>query len=147
MNITEAEYKKMYEKASPPSPVLKNCVCAFLSGGAICVLGQLLYELYSRLGAIDEMARMLVTVSLIFLSALFTALHLFDNIAKHTGAGTLVPITGFANAMVSPAIEFKSEGSILGTGVKLFTIAGPVLVYGISASAVYGVIYWLVGCI
>ncbi len=143
MNITETEYKQMYKKASPPSPKIKDFFMAFVVGGLICTLGQLLFELYATLGIIQEVSKMLVSVTLIFLAALLTALHLFNDIAKHAGAGTLVPITGFANAMVSPAIEFKAEGQILGTGVKLFTIAGPVLVYGITASAIYGVIYWI----
>ncbi len=144
MNITEQEYGKLVKKASPPSPKLKDFVWAYLVGGFICMLGQLLYELYTALSLIDEVARMLVPVTLITLSALFTALHIFDNIAKHAGAGTLVPITGFANAVVSPSIEFKTEGFILGVGANMFKIAGPVIVYGTVASVIYGVVYWII---
>ena len=143
MNVTPQEYKKMYKKASPPSPKLKDFICAFLAGGLICMLGQLLLELYKFLDLGEEISKMLVPVSLIFLSAFLTALHVFDNIAKHAGAGTLVPITGFANAVVSPAIEFKQEGYVLGVGAKMFAIAGPVIVYGTVASVIYGVIYWV----
>ena len=143
MNITETEYKQMYKKASPPSHKIKDFFMAFVVGGLICTLGQLLFELYATLGIIQEVSKMLVSVTLIFLAALLTALHLFNDIAKHAGAGTLVPITGFANAMVSPAIEFKAEGWVLGLGAKIFTIAGPVIVYGTVASVVYGLIYWI----
>ncbi len=143
MNITAKEYEKLYKKASKPSPKIKDFILSFTIGGLICVLGQLLYEFYASLGLTDEIAHLLVPVTLIFISALFTALHLFDNIAKHAGAGTLVPITGFANAVVSPAVEFKSEGFVLGVGANMFKIAGPVIVYGTIASVVYGVIYWI----
>ena len=119
MNITEQEYKGLVKKASPPSPKLKDFVWAFCVGGFICMLGQLLYELYTYLELTDEVSRMLVPVTLITLSALFTALHIFDDIAKHAGAGTLVPITGFANAVVSPSIEFKTdERDIIGLSRK-----------------------------
>ena len=143
MNITEQEYKGLVKKASPPSPKLKDFVWAFCVGGFICMLGQLLYELYTYLELTDEVSRMLVPVTLITLSALFTALHIFDDVAKHAGAGTLVPITGFANAVVSPSIEFKTEGWVLGLGANMFKIAGPVIVYGTIASVIYGVIYWI----
>lgn len=143
MNITEQEYKGLVKKASPPSPKLKDFVWAFCVGGFICMLGQLLYELYTYLELTDEVSRMLVPVTLITLSALFTALHLFDDIAKRAGAGTLVPITGFANAVVSPSIEFKTEGWVLGLGANMFKIAGPVIAYGTIASVIYGVIYWI----
>ena len=142
--ITEQEYAKMTEKASPSSPTIKNCIFAFLTGGAICTLGQFLCNQYQQMGLSLQNARCGVSVSLIFLSALLTALGLFDNIARFAGAGTLVPITGFANSMVSPAMEFRSEGLIAGMGVKTFTISGPVLVFGISASVVYGMIFWVV---
>ena len=141
--ITDKEYQKMAEKASPGSPVLKNCIFAFLFGGAICTIGQGLVYLYSEAGAEMKDARTLVSVTLILLSAVLTAFGVYDNIAKIGGAGTLVPITGFANSMVSPAIEFKSEGYIIGLGGKMFTIAGPVLVYGIASSMIYGLIIWL----
>lgn len=143
MNITEQEYKGFVKKASPPSPKLKDFVWAFCVGGFICMLGQLLYELYTYLELTDEVSRMLVPVTLITLSALFTALHIFDDVAKHAGAGTLVPITGFANAVVSPSIEFKTEGWVLGLGANMFKIAGPVIAYGTIASVIYGVIYWI----
>ena len=143
MNITETEYKKLNSKISPHSPALKDFILAFTVGGTICVIGQLLLELFLYLKLDEKTAKILVPISLIVLSAVLTALHLFDRIAKRAGAGTLVPITGFANAVVSPAIEFKSEGFILGVGAKMFTIAGPVIVYGTVASVVYGIIYWI----
>jgi stage V sporulation protein AC len=122
----------------------KNMVWAFLVGGLICVLGQGLTDWYRSLGLGVEAAGTATSVTLIFLTALLTGVGIFDTIAKHAGAGTLVPITGFANAVVSPAMEFKSEGFVTGTAVKLFTVAGPVLTYGLSASVVYGLILWLV---
>ena len=142
--ISQKEYAKMAQKASPSSPTGKNCLLAFITGGGICVLGQFLCNLYQQWGLSLPMARAGVSISLIFLSALLTGLGCFDNIARFAGAGTLVPITGFANAVVSPAMEFKSEGIITGMGVKTFTIAGPVLVFGISASVLYGIFFWLV---
>ncbi|MBE6806042.1 MAG: stage V sporulation protein AC [Ruminococcaceae bacterium] len=144
MKISNKQYDKMVKKASPPSPKLKNFILAYLVGGLICVIGQLFKELYEYLGLTEDVVKMLVPVTLIFLAALLTALKVFDNIAKHAGAGTLVPITGFANAVVSPAIEFKNEGWILGVGAKMFKIAGPVIVYGTVASVVYGIIYWII---
>ncbi len=143
MKITKQEYKKMTEKASPPSPKLKNFFLAYLVGGLICVLGQLLNELYTYLGLQEKVVKMLVPVTLIALASLFTGLRLFEKLAKHAGAGTLVPITGFSNAVTSPAIEFKQEGFVLGVGAKIFTIAGPVILYGVTASVIYGIIYWV----
>jgi stage V sporulation protein AC len=144
MKPNDKQYANMVKKLSPPSLKLKDCLLAFLVGGTICVLGQLLLELYSKTFSLDEeRAKIAVTVSLIFLSALLTALKLFNKIAKFAGAGTLVPITGFANAVVSPAIEFKAEGFVLGVGANMFKIAGPVIVYGTLASVIYGVIYWV----
>ena len=144
MRPTNSEYSKMTKKLSPPSPVFKDCVWAFLVGGFICVLGELLNEFYSLVLNLDEeRVKMAVPVTLIFLAALLTALKLFNKIAKFAGAGTLVPITGFANAVVSPAIEFKAEGFVLGLGANMFKIAGPVIVYGTVASIIYGVIYWI----
>lgn len=134
----------MTKKASPNSPKLKNSICAFLIGGLICCFGQGLLNLYIAAGLKEDDAKTLVSVTLIFLTAVLTALHLFDKIAKVAGAGTLVPITGFANSVVSPAIEFKSEGLVMGIGAKMFTIAGPVLVYGICASVIYGIILWII---
>ena len=137
------KYNEMTKKASPPSPKLKDFVWAYIVGGAICVIGQLLNELYAAFDLPEKVVKMAVPVSIIFLAALLTGLGLFDKIARRAGAGTLVPITGFANAVVSPAIEFKNEGYILGVGAKIFTIAGPVIMYGTVASVVYGVIYWI----
>ena len=144
MKPNNNQYSAMVKKLSPPSPKLKDCLLAFLVGGTICVLGQLLLEFYSKtVNLNEELAKTAVTVSLIFLSALLTALKLFNKIAKFAGAGTLVPITGFANAVVSPAIEFKAEGFVLGVGANMFKIAGPVIVYGTIASVLYGIIYWI----
>jgi stage V sporulation protein AC len=140
---TKSEYKKMADKASPGTTYGKNMLWAFLVGGGICAAGQLLANLYMQMGLEQKDARTFVSISLIFLSALLTAFQVFDNIAKHAGAGTLVPITGFANSIVSPAMEFKSEGYIIGIGGKMFVIAGPVLVYGISASILYGLVIWI----
>ena len=136
-------YSKMTKKASPPSPKVIDFIWAFCVGGAICVIGQLFNELYTYLGLSEKSVKMAVPVSIIFLAALITGIGWFDKIAKRAGAGTLVPITGFANAVVSPAIEFKNEGFVLGVGAKMFTIAGPVIVYGTVASVVYGIIYWI----
>lgn len=141
--MDKQKYSKMVERVSPPSKKGKDFVSAFLIGGIICVIGQLFRELYLYLGFNEKTVGMCVSTTLIFIAALLTGLKLFEKIAKHAGAGTLVPITGFANSVVSPAIEFKPEGFILGIGVKMFTIAGPVIVYGTLASFVYGVIYWL----
>lgn len=141
--VSPKEYDKIVKKNSPKSKLFTNCVKAFLIGGAICTLGQGLFSLYMSLGLDEKMSKTLVSVSLIFLGILLTAIGVYDKIAKHGGAGTLVPITGFANAVSSPAIEFKSEGYIAGLGAKMFIIAGPVIVYGVSASIIYGVIYWI----
>ena len=138
--MTNQDYGKLVNERSKPSPMGKNMVWAFLVGGAICTVGQGLMKLYQSYGLDKEQAGTAVSVTLIFAAALLTGLGLFDKLAKRAGAGTLVPITGFANAMVSPALEFKSEGLITGTAAKLFTVAGPVLVFGISASVIYGVI-------
>ena len=141
--MTEKEYALLVEEACPASPMGKDCFHAFWIGGLICVLGQSLGSIYSRLGLDQQGSATAVSISLICLSALLTGLSLYDNLAKHAGAGTLVPITGFANAIAAPAVEFKTEGFILGVGAKLFTIAGPVIVYGLAASVVYGLIYYL----
>ncbi len=133
----------MSEKASPPTRSYLTIPTAFVVGGLICVLGQALRGMYQSMGLEKELASTAASVTLVFLSALFTGLKLYDKLAKYAGAGTLVPITGFANAMVSPALEFKSEGFVLGLGAKLFTIAGPVIVYGISAAFLYGVVAYL----
>lgn len=143
MDITGQEYKQMNRQAAPRSPVLKNCVLAFLVGGLICAVGQVVVELATGAGMAIKEARLLCSLTLIALSAVLTGLNVYDNIAKHAGAGTLVPITGFANSIVSPAIEFKSEGLVLGMAAKMFIIAGPVLVYGISTSIVYGLVMFV----
>ncbi len=145
MNMpTQQEYQEMTQKASPPSPMWKNLPRAFLVGGLICCIGQALTVLYSKVFSLEQIqAKSAASVTLIIVAAVLTALGWFAPVARFAGAGTLVPITGFANSMVSPAMEFKSEGYIFGVGAKLFTIAGPVLVYGISASVVYGLIYWI----
>ena len=141
--MTNEEYGKLVKDISPKSPIVKNCIWAFLVGGTICCIGQVLKTGYLALGLDEENAGTAVSITLVFLSALLTGLSVYDDIAKRAGAGTLVPITGFANAVVAPAVEFKTEGFILGVGAKMFTIAGHVIVYGVSASVVYGIIYWI----
>ena len=141
--MTEKQYDTLVKEMSPPSPLGKDCLLAFLVGGAICCLGQVFLNWYGSLGLDKDMAGTGASMSLVALSALFTGLSLYDDLAKHAGAGTLVPITGFANSIAAPAVEFKTEGFVLGVGAKMFTIAGPVIVYGLSASVVYGVLYWL----
>jgi len=143
MPMNEKEYSKIVKKLSPPSPKVKDFIWAYCVGGLICVIGQLFLELYTYLGLSQKEIKMAVPVTLIFIAALLTGLKLFDKIAKRAGAGTLVPITGFANAVVSPAIEFKTEGWVLGLGANMFKIAGPVIVYGTVASVIYGIIYWI----
>lgn len=145
MKMTNQEYNKYVESKAKPSPLWKDLCWAFCVGGGICAAGQGLTNLYQYLGATTEDAGTWASITLVFLAAFLTGLGVFDDIAKHAGAGTLVPITGFSNAMASPALEFKSEGLILGTGAKLFTVAGPVLVYGISSSILYGIILCVVG--
>ena len=141
--MTDKEYGRLVKEMSPSSPIVKDCLFAFLIGGAICTVGQLILNLYTYLGVEETDAGTATSVTLVLISAILTGFSLYDNIAKYAGAGTLVPITGFANAVVSPAIEFKTEGFILGVGAKMFTIAGPVIVYGVSASVVYGFVYWI----
>ena len=147
MRITKQEYKKLYQKYSPPSPSLKTVPRAFLVGGLICTFGQVLLTLFTAFGLEQAQASAAVSCTLIALGVLLTAARLFEHIAKFAGAGTLVPITGFANAVSSTAIEFRDEGLITGTAAKMFTIAGPVIVWGISAGVVYGVILWLAAVI
>lgn len=141
--MTEKEYDKLVKKHSPDSPILKDCFHAFWIGGVICLIGQALLNGYTSLGLDKTDAGTAVSMTLVALSALLTGLSLYDDIAKHAGAGTLVPITGFANAVAAPAVEFQTEGFVLGVAAKMFTIAGPVIVYGVSASVVYGLIYWI----
>lgn len=135
-------YERYAAARAKKSPLVKDCALAFVTGGLICTAGQGLLNLYSVLGLSRDNAGMMVSVTIVFLTALLTGFGIFDNIAKHAGAGTVVPITGFANSIASAAIDNKSEGFVLGVGSKIFTIAGPVILYGISAGFVYGVIYW-----
>ena len=141
--MTEREYGKLVQSMAPKSPLCKDCLNAFLIGGLICAIGQVLMNCYTMWGLDKTNAGTAASMTLVALSALLTGLSLYDNIAKFAGAGTLVPITGFANSIAAPAVEFKTEGFILGVGAKMFTIAGPVIVYGVSASVVYGLIYWI----
>ena len=141
--MTEKEYGKLISNMAPKSPIVKDCFNAFWIGGLICCIGQLIMNGYAALGLDKTDAGTATSMSLVVLSALLTGLSLYDDIAKYGGAGTLVPITGFANAISAPAVEFKTEGMVLGVGAKIFQIAGPVIVYGVSASVVNGLIYWI----
>ena len=141
--MTDKQYSRLVKEMSPNSPLLKDCAYAFAAGGLICVLGQFLMNRYTGMGLSKQDAAAWVSISLVGLSALLTGLSVYDDNAKYAGAGTLVPIMGFANAVAAPAVEFQTEGFILGVGAKMFTIAGPVIVYGLSASVIYGLIYWL----
>lgn len=146
MNITQTAYQKLVEQSAPKSKVLLQCVKAFSVGGIICCIGQGIHDLFERVLGFSQMdAGTWTSILLVGIAALLTCIGLYDRIGAFAGAGSVVPITGFANSIVSPAMEFKSEGLILGTGAKMFTIAGPVLVYGIGAGVVCGLIYWLIG--
>lgn len=146
MDIDKKTYKKYAQAHAPKSPTVKNCIKAFLFGGLICAIGEGFLQIYRELlGIAKEDASALTSVTLIFIAILLTALGVFDRIAKHAGAGTLVPITGFANAVASPAIDSHAEGLILGVGAKIFTVAGPVLLYGILAGTIYGIVLWICG--
>lgn len=145
MKLNRTEYQSLYQSASPPSPSVKNIPAAFMTGGLICMAGQGLKALYLGWGLDELSAGTAVSCTLVFLGVLLTGLRLFERIAKWAGAGTLVPITGFANSVAAPALEFKTEGFVLGACVKMFSIAGPVLTFGISASVVYGLILVLTG--
>ena len=145
MNLDANEYQQYVKARAPKSPIVKDCTCAFAVGGLICALAEALTKGYTLLNMSEENVKTLVPVTLIFLSALLTGLGVFDDIAKFAGAGTLVPITGFANAVASPAIDTKSEGLVMGVGAQMFTIAGPVIVYGVLTSVSYGFLYWLWG--
>ena len=145
MKTTNSQYEKMVHEASPNSPHAKNFLLAFVVGGAICALGQGMYLLYGKLGFIEEQVKIMVPCALIFLTAVFTALGVYDKLGKHAGAGTGVPITGFANAIVAPAMETRCEGLVLGVGANLFKLAGPVLAYGSAVATIYGVIYYFFG--
>ena len=141
--MTEKQYDALVKELAPKSPIWKDCLKAFVIGGLICTLGQGIMNGYQALGLEQEQAGTFMSMTLIALSALLTGLSLYDDLAKHAGAGTLVPITGFANSIAAPAVEYKTEGFILGVGAKMFTIAGPVIVYGTAASVVYGLVYWI----
>ena len=141
--MTEKEYEKMVQSLAPKSPIWKDCLNAFWIGGLICTLGQLIMNGYLALDMEKLDASCATSMTLVALAAILTGFSIYDDIAKIAGAGTLVPITGFSNAVSAPAIEFKTEGFILGVGAKMFTIAGPVIVYGVSASVVYGLIFWI----
>ncbi|MCI6488589.1 MAG: stage V sporulation protein AC [Clostridiales bacterium] len=145
MKMTNDEYKKYSERHAPRSSVGPHMLWAFVVGGLICCFGQFLLNLYSAAGLDKETAATATSVSLVFLGALFTGLGLYDKLAAKAGAGTLVPITGFSNSVAAPALEFKTEGLVTGTAAKMFIIAGPVIVYGISASVIYGLILCLIG--
>jgi stage V sporulation protein AC len=141
--MTEKEYEKMVQSLAPKSPIWKDCINAFWIGGLICTLGQLIMNGYLALEMEKMDASCATSMTLVALAAILTGFSIYDDIAKFAGAGTLVPITGFSNAVSAPAVEFKTEGFILGVGAKMFTIAGPVIVYGVSASVLYGLIYWI----
>ena len=142
MKMSNDEYIKYVEKQNPKSPILVNCIKAFVIGGAICAIGQVFLNIYKALGLDKETASTLVTVTMIFIGALLTGLNIYPTIAKHGGAGTLVPVTGFSNAVSAPALEAKTEGYVLGVGAKIFTIAGPVILFGTLSSVICGIIYF-----
>lgn len=143
MSISKDEYSKMADKASPNSPILLNCIKAFLFGGLICTFGQLLNTIFESAGLGTDEVKIATPCIIIIITAILTGIGVFDKIARHAGAGTIVPITGFANSVVSPALEFKHEGAILGTAAQMFSIAGPVIVYGVGSSVLYGLIIYI----
>ena len=144
MSISKSDYSKMTDKASPNSPVILNCVKAFVFGGGLCVFAQILNYLFERAGLNSDEVRLATPSTVIILTAVLTGLGVYDKIARHAGAGTIVPISGFANSVVAPALEFQHEGYVLGTAAQMFSIAGPVIVYGTATSVIYGLIYYLV---
>lgn len=141
--MNNQQYQQLVHDTTPKSPLLKDCILAFIFGGSICCFGQLLKTAFTSLGLTEDEVKLAVPVTLIVITAILTATGTFSKIAKYAGAGTAVPITGFANSVVSPAVEFSAEGKILGTGAKMFNLAGPVIVYGCSAASLYGLIYYL----
>ncbi len=147
MKITKQTYKKYVKMRAPSSPLGKDMAWAFLTGGLICAFAEVLYHFYLYLKIEEDTVKILVPITLVFLASLATGIGIFDDLAKIAGAGTLVPITGFSNAVIAPPLDDKSEGLVMGVGAKMFTIAGPVIVYGTISSVIYGVIYWLVGVI
>ncbi|MCI8961864.1 MAG: stage V sporulation protein AC [Clostridia bacterium] len=140
---TAKQYQDYVDKKSPNSPIIKNCLCAFFVGGLICCIGQVILDICKARGLSIELSGTVCSIVLIGLSAFLTGLNVFNKIGKFAGAGSLIPITGFANSIVSPAMEYKSEGYVMGVGAKMFTVAGPVLVYGISASILVGLVYFV----
>lgn len=144
VNMTNEEYASYVDTKAKNSPIFKNLIWAFLVGGLICTIGQLITDLFMYLGCSKDDATMICTISLIFIGAFLTAINVYAKIGQHAGAGSIVPITGFSNSIVAPAIEFKTEGYVLGIGANMFKIAGPVLVYGTTASVIVGFIYWLI---
>ena len=144
MSISNSDYSKMTDKASPASPVLKNCIKAFIFGGGICAFSQILNFVFQSAGLKEDEIKFATPSIIIIITAILTGIGVYDKIARHAGAGTIVPISGFANAVVSPALEFQHEGYILGTAAQMFSIAGPVIVYGTATSVIYGLIYYLV---
>ncbi len=144
MSVSKEEYGKLAKSYSPPSPVLKDCLMAFLTGGLICTFAQGLQIWFTSAGLTEDEGRILAMIIVIAITAILTGIGIFDNIAKHAGAGTMVPITGFANSIVSPAMEFRTEGTVTGTAAQMFSIAGPVIVFGCSSASLYGlIIYFL----
>ena len=143
MEMTPQEYQKYVQSMAKKSPIVKDVLLAFVIGGAICVLGQLILNGWTMTGLSADLAGTAASMTMVFLGALLTGVGIYDRMAKRAGAGTIVPITGFANSVVSPAMEFRTEGFVMGMSAKMFTIAGPVLVYGLSASVIYGVVYYV----
>ena len=147
MSISNSDYSKMTDKASPNSPVVQNCIRAFLFGGGICLFAQVLNTLYEKIGLNADEVKLATPSTVIIITAILTGIGVFDKIARYAGAGTIVPITGFANSVISPAVEFSAEGRILGTGAKMFNLAGPVIVYGCTAACIYGLIIYIFGLV
>jgi stage V sporulation protein AC len=144
MSVSKSDYSKMTDKASPNSPVVLNCIKAFIFGGGICVFAEIINELLQKAGLGERELRLASPAIIIVITAILTGIGVYDKIARHAGAGTIVPISGFANSVVAPALEFQHEGYVLGTGAQMFTIAGPVIVYGTASSVIYGIIYFLI---
>ncbi len=144
MSISKSDYSKMTDKASPNSPVIMNCIKAFIFGGGLCTFAQVLNFLFEKVGLNENEVRLATPSAVIVITAVLTGLGVYDKIARHAGAGTIVPISGFANSVVAPALEFQHEGYVLGTAAQMFSIAGPVIVYGTATSVIYGFIYYLV---
>lgn len=143
MSISNSDYSKMTDKASPNSPIIKNCIKAFIFGGGICAFSQILNFVFEKAGLSEDAVKLATPSIIIIITAILTGIGVYDRIARHAGAGTIVPISGFANSVVSPALEFQHEGFILGTAAQMFTIAGPVIVYGISSAFLYGLIVFI----